>query len=318
MIPAPAANETALRIRSSIVSRETPSAASFASEIGLSITEAGTPSSTSASTSAWTAREKPQTSARRPAATTSSTARQSSAETRGKPASIRSMPAASRAPRDLELVLGREHDADRLLPVAERRVVEADRVARLRVERLLVEAARPDLAPVDHWVTSGPGRSRCTIPSGKPRASRRPTRGDQEVVLDAQAAAALHSSILARLQEPCPPRTSPPPAWCAYGGSWARAPTPWQIGCDRLAREPESPRSPPGSAGRARAGSPRDAERDRVVVDAHQPLLELAVAVRELAGDEVLRVIGTSSRRRRPRSRTASARPRRRAGQRWP
>ena len=55
-------------IRSSIVSRETPSASSLPSEIGLSITEAGTPSSTSASTSACTAREKPHTSARRPGA----------------------------------------------------------------------------------------------------------------------------------------------------------------------------------------------------------------------------------------------------------
>ena len=34
---------------------------------------------------------------------------------------------ARRAPRDLELLLGVEHDADRLLAVAERRVVEADR-----------------------------------------------------------------------------------------------------------------------------------------------------------------------------------------------
>ena len=86
-----------LRIRSSIVSRETPSASSLPSEIGLSITEAGTPSSTSASTSACTAREKPHTSACSPAPTTSSTARQSSSETRGKPASIRSIPAASSA-----------------------------------------------------------------------------------------------------------------------------------------------------------------------------------------------------------------------------
>ena len=44
----------------------TPSAASFASEIGDSITLACTPSSTSASASAATAREKPQTSASRP------------------------------------------------------------------------------------------------------------------------------------------------------------------------------------------------------------------------------------------------------------
>ena len=62
----PAANETALRIRSSIVSRETPMASSLRSEIGDSITDARTPSSSSASTSACTAREKPHTSASGP------------------------------------------------------------------------------------------------------------------------------------------------------------------------------------------------------------------------------------------------------------
>ena len=40
MIPWPTAKETAFAIRSSIVSRETPSASSFRSEIGLSITAA--------------------------------------------------------------------------------------------------------------------------------------------------------------------------------------------------------------------------------------------------------------------------------------
>ena len=84
-------------MRSSIVSRETPSAASLPSEIGLSITEARRPSSTSASTSARTAREKPQISASSPASRIKEIARASSSETRGKPASIRSIPAAERA-----------------------------------------------------------------------------------------------------------------------------------------------------------------------------------------------------------------------------
>ncbi len=92
VIPCSAANETALPIRSSIDSLVTPSAVSFASEIGDSITLASTPSSTSASASAATARENPQTSARRPAPAISFTASQSSCETRGKPASIRSIP----------------------------------------------------------------------------------------------------------------------------------------------------------------------------------------------------------------------------------
>ena len=95
MIPCSAAKDTAFRMRSSIDSRETPSAASFASEIGDSITLACTPSSTSASASAATAREKPQTSASRPAPAISLTASQSSCETRGKPASIRSIPSES-------------------------------------------------------------------------------------------------------------------------------------------------------------------------------------------------------------------------------
>ena len=96
-MPSSAANETAARMRSSIVSRETPSAASLPSEIGLSITEARTPSSTSASTSARTARENPQISASRPASRISEIARASSSETRGNPASMRSIPAAESA-----------------------------------------------------------------------------------------------------------------------------------------------------------------------------------------------------------------------------
>ena len=96
-IPFSAARETAARMRSIIVWRETPSASSFASEIGLSMTEAFRPSSTRASTSAGTAREKPQISASRPASRMSSIERQSSADTRGKPASIRSTPASESA-----------------------------------------------------------------------------------------------------------------------------------------------------------------------------------------------------------------------------
>ena len=162
-MPCSAANETAFAIRSSIDSRVTPSAASFASEIGDSITLAWTPSSTSASASAATAREKPHTSASRPAPAISSTARQSSSETRGNPASIRSIPSPSIAAGELELLLGVEDDADGLLAVAERRVVEADRAAdRVRV----VQRARPDQLPV----------SRQRRRPGTGRASRRPPR----------------------------------------------------------------------------------------------------------------------------------------------
>ena len=148
-MPCSVANETASRIRSSIVSRETPSASSLPSEIGLSITDARTPSSTSASTSAWTAREKPQTSARRPAAAISShrleVVLRDTREARLDPVDPRRV----ERPGDLELLLRREHDADRLLSVAEGRVVEPDRRARLRLERLLVDRPRPDLRPIE-------------------------------------------------------------------------------------------------------------------------------------------------------------------------
>ncbi len=90
-----AANRIALAMRSSIVSRATPIASSFKSEIGDSMTECETPSSTSASRSAGTARENPQISARRPASEISRTAFASSSETRGNPASMRSTPASS-------------------------------------------------------------------------------------------------------------------------------------------------------------------------------------------------------------------------------
>src|SRR6187402_1426312 len=59
----------------------------------------------------------------------------------------------------------------------------------------------------------------------------------------------------------------------------------------RLAREadPADPLAdPPVDLGEARAG---DAERDGVVVDLAQPCFELAVGVREVADDDVLRVV---------------------------
>ena len=70
--------------------------------------------------------EKPQTSAFSPASRISWTARQSSSETRGNPASIRSIPSSSRPRAISSFCSGVEHDADGLLAVAQRRVVEAD------------------------------------------------------------------------------------------------------------------------------------------------------------------------------------------------
>ena len=125
-MPCSAAKRIAPVIRPSIVSRSTPIASSFRSEIGDSITEASTPSSTSSSRSAGTAREKPQTSAFRPAA---------GDQLDGAPVVVGDAreagldpldPEPVEQPRDLELVLRREDDADRLLAVAQRRVVQAD------------------------------------------------------------------------------------------------------------------------------------------------------------------------------------------------
>ena len=70
-------------------------------------------------------------------------------------------------PCDRELVVRREHDADGLLAVAQRRVVEADGVVRLRLEREPVEIAGPDLLAVDH--------AALTIPSGKRQRRSAPT-----------------------------------------------------------------------------------------------------------------------------------------------
>ena len=154
-MPCSAAKRMALAIRSSIFSRGTPIASSLRSEIGDSMTACRTPSSTSASRSAGTAREKPQTSALRPAS-------------RDEPDRLRVLCRDAREPgldpvdagiveqpRDLELLLRAEHDADGLLAVAERRVVQADAaVDAVRV----VELAGPD--QVGHATTpSGNGDS---------------------------------------------------------------------------------------------------------------------------------------------------------------
>src|SRR5262249_47661232 len=124
-------------------------------------------------------------------------------------------PEAVEQPRDLELLLGREDDADGLLAVAQRGVVEAD-VATDCVT--VIERAGPD--QVGHRTT----------PSGKDESFSTPS---------------LVTRKLSSTRSPPPPgqytpgstastipsSNSPPAAWCGYGGSCARAPAPWQIGC---------------------------------------------------------------------------------------
>src|SRR6185437_11715337 len=63
-------------------------------------------------------------------------------------------------PRDLELLLGREDDADRLLAVAQRRVVQAD----LAADRVaVVQRARPD--QVGHRTTPSGNEESFSTPS---------------------------------------------------------------------------------------------------------------------------------------------------------
>ena len=124
--------------------------------MGDSITEAGTPSSTSASRSAGTAREKPQTSASSPRAgdqlDRAPVVVRHAREPRLDPPDAEPV----QQPRDLQLVLRAEHDAHRLLAVAQGRVVEPDAAAEaVRV----VDRAGPDEIGHPHTTPSGNGDS---------------------------------------------------------------------------------------------------------------------------------------------------------------
>src|SRR4051794_10583416 len=181
-MPLSAAKRIALVMRSSISSRETPIAFSFRSEIGDSITEYETPSSTSASRSAGTAREKPQTSARRPAAAIFATACQSSSETRGNPASIRSMPSSSSRRAISSFCSGSSTTPTVCSP--SRRVV----------------SYRPTRPPIAYASFSSPVQIRSSDTHHSIREGREllgARAGDQEIVLEPQAAAAV--PVAARL-----------------------------------------------------------------------------------------------------------------------
>src|SRR3954468_20328694 len=166
-MPCSSAKRIALAIRSSIFSRETPIASSFRSEIGDSITEASTPSSTRSSRSAGGERgagghgpgEAPGLRVEPGAGD----------QLAGPPVILRHAwesrldppdPEPVEQPRDLELLLGIQDDADRLLAVSQRGVVEAD----LAADRVaVVQRARPD--QVGHRTT----------PSGKEESFSTPS-----------------------------------------------------------------------------------------------------------------------------------------------
>ena len=330
-MPCSAAKRIALVIRSSILSRETPIASSFRSEIGDSITEKRTPSSTSASRSAGhRAREAPDLGLRaRPAEMQLDRVPVVGRDAREPGLDPVDAELVEQA-RDLELLLGVEHDADGLLAVAQRRVVEADVPAEaVRV----VQRAGPDQRSRSTSSCSSVGtnalaalpialRAPCcatvSTPStpGNGRELLGPRRRDQEVVLDAQPAAALPVAARARSRAPSPRRSRRrrPGARTA-----ARARARRRRGRSGATAGPGSParRCPRGRAGRARRGSRRACSgrsRGRRPRAGRARARGSPRAARPGRGASCGR---TSSRRRRPRSRTASARPRRPAGRRW-
>ena len=251
-MPCSAANETALRIRSSIDSRVTPSAASFASEIGDSITLAWTPSSTSASASAGDrAREAPHLGARG--------RRRRSARPRASrpPRRAGSPPRSARSRARRSRGRARASAAGR----GRRRRSARRRGASCRRGRPSRRSRAASL--------SAPGPDQVAV-SGNDAIRERgellgAVRGDQEVVLEPQAAA-LRPVDAGSIASTMPSAISPPPAWCAYGGSWARAPMPWQIGWRRLtgvADRGEALADTPVELGQARARAGRTRPRRR-------------------------------------------------------
>ena len=125
-MPFSVANETALRIRSSIVSCETPSAASLPSEIGLSITDAcDAELDERLHVGLHRAREAPHLGPQ-PCGDDQLDGAVVVLRDPREPGLDAVDPGRVERARELELLLRPEDDADRLLAVAERRVVQAD------------------------------------------------------------------------------------------------------------------------------------------------------------------------------------------------
>ena len=134
-------------MRSSIVSRDTPSAASFAlRDRALDHRGSEAELDESLDIGADRTREPPDLGVEARFENERDRARRRPTRAETPPRSDR--PRGGECSRDRELVLGREHDADRLLAVPECRVVEADGDVRLRLERFRVEVAGPDLAAI--------------------------------------------------------------------------------------------------------------------------------------------------------------------------
>ena len=245
------------------------------------------------------AREAPDLGAQ-PGRAISSTACQSSSETRGKPASIRSIAELVEEPRDLELLVRVEHDADRLLAVAQRRVVETDAARRSRTRRSAIRS-RSGRSTRHHSV-----RERRELLGAR--------RGDQEVVLDAQAAAAV--PVAARLDREHHALFDLAAARLMRVRRLVRARA--DAVADRvrrLARDSRAPRFPSRTSTVELARCSRRARSGRSRCRRRPSGPPRARGSRRAARRCRAASCGRpSSRRRRPRSRTASARPRPPAG----
>ena len=183
-MPCSAAKRIALVMRSSIFSRETPIASSFRSEIGDSITEKRDAElDERLEVGGHRAREAPDLGVQ--AGLRDQLDRAPVVVGDAREAGLDPVdPELVEQPRDLELLLRVEHDADGLLAVAQRRVVEADAARRSR------SASFSDPVQINSF-------DKHTTPSGNGDSFSAPVAGDQEVVLDAQPAAA--GPVAARL-----------------------------------------------------------------------------------------------------------------------
>ena len=150
-------------IRSSIFSRETPIASSFRSEIGDSITEKRTPElDERLEVGRHGAREAPDLGAQ--AGGRDQLDRLPVVGRDAREAGLDPVDAELvEQPGDLELLLGVEHDADGLLAVAQRRVVEADAAPPRRYGSL----SEPVQIRSRH--------ARCTTPSGNEESFSAPS-----------------------------------------------------------------------------------------------------------------------------------------------
>src|SRR5205823_4190789 len=114
-------------------------------------------------------------------------------------------------PRDLQLLLGCQDDADGLLTVAQRRVVKTDPLAGALAHDVVVDRPRPDLGAVDHVAVAS---THCTFGgAGSPCASSHEITGLRRTPMRSISASmtspALRYSDAASSLKPATPDTVP-------------------------------------------------------------------------------------------------------------